>query len=133
MDLQSIWRNMHSRCYRPTATGYRTIGGRGIKVAQRWHDFELFAQDVGTPPHKKYRLARKNPDADYGPDNCTWMAPEAPPIKVNTCWYTNGVFKGTLAECAKKLNISRELARWRFKTWGTFKKGEKWRQLERSK
>lgn len=129
MDLKSVWRNMHARCYLPRASGYETTGGRGIIVERRWHDYEVFAKDVGVPPHRKYRFARKDLNGHFGPGNCAWMPPGTPQLRQNTRRFTDGVFEGTLGECAQRLQISKELARWRFKTWGTFEKGEQWRQL----
>lgn len=65
------WYAMMRRCYVPTHERYQYYGARGIKVHERWHDFDSFVEDMGVRPTNK-TLDRKHPDSDYGPGLCRW-------------------------------------------------------------
>lgn len=65
-----VWKNMHDRCYKPQRSNYKFYGGKGIKVCERWHDFQNFVDDMG--PRNGLTLERNNNDLDYSPDNCRW-------------------------------------------------------------
>lgn len=66
------WTMMKQRCENPNAIGYANYGGRGIVVCERWHDFEFFVEDVGTPPSKNHTLDRIDIDGNYEPSNVRW-------------------------------------------------------------
>ena len=124
---------MLARCYRPTANGYSYYGARGIRVCKRWHKYENFIADMGERPSSDHSLERKNTNRGYSPSNCVWATrSEQQKNKTTTRRYTNGVFTGTLVECAALLGISKELAHWRWKAWGTFEKGKTWQQRPRT-
>jgi hypothetical protein len=127
------WRTMHARCKNPNAASYPHYGGRGISVCIRWGKFENFLADMGPRPGPGYSLERKNTQQGYRPSNCRWATrSEQQKNKTTTRWFSDGEFSGTLVECAAYLHISKSLALWRWKTWGTFEKGKKWRQLQRA-
>src|SRR5258707_13343447 len=56
------WVSMLNRCESPGATSYRNYGGRGIRVCDRWHEFENFLEDMGERPSGK-SIDRINNDA----------------------------------------------------------------------
>jgi hypothetical protein len=70
--LYDIYRDMISRCYRPTHQRYADYGGRGITVCERWRDdFWAFVADMGERP-EGLTLDRENNGNGYSPDNCRW-------------------------------------------------------------
>lgn len=123
------WRTMLARCHSVTSKHYKHYGARGITVCERWKKYEHFIADMGPRPEGA-SLDRINNNAGYSPENCRWATrSQQQKNKRNTRVYTNGVFTGTLVECAAHLGISKELAHYRFKTHGTFEKGVLWQEL----
>jgi hypothetical protein len=69
--LKKTWKQMHQRCYNPTADQYKWYGAKGIKVEASWHDFSVFAKDVGERP-EGMTLDRKDNTKDYSKCNFRW-------------------------------------------------------------
>lgn len=65
------WAAMRSRCNRPNDDAYENYGGRGIKICERWEDFNNFYADMGDRPPGA-GIDRINNDGDYEPSNCKW-------------------------------------------------------------
>lgn len=62
---------MIQRCEDRNCGDYRYYGARGITVCERWHDFDLFLEDVGQRPEGGTIERVRNEDG-YGPDNFKW-------------------------------------------------------------
>lgn len=65
------WLGMRARCENPNHKSYHCYGGRGIRICERWGDFENFLADMGICP-EGLTLERVNNDGDYAPENCKW-------------------------------------------------------------
>jgi hypothetical protein len=65
------WASMMQRCYNENSAGFANYGGRGIKVAQRWHTFDYFYADMGEAP-PGLSLDRIDVNGNYCLSNCRW-------------------------------------------------------------
>jgi hypothetical protein len=63
---------MKSRCLNPKHPDYPHYGGRGIKIATEWLDFDQFAFDMGLKPSESHTLERVDNDGNYEPGNVIW-------------------------------------------------------------
>jgi hypothetical protein len=62
---------MNTRCLNPKNEKFKSYGGRGIKVCDRWMIFANFLEDMGQPP-PGMTLERKDVNGNYELSNCKW-------------------------------------------------------------
>ena len=71
------WRAMFTRCTNPNHIHFKSYGGRGISICERWYTFENFLDDMGLKPSRGHSLDRyPDKDGDYEPNNCRWATPK---------------------------------------------------------
>lgn len=67
------WQQMKNRCLNPSGASWAHYGGRGIRVCDRWLEFEVFLKDVGQKPGPEYSLGRIDNEGSYEPANVEWQ------------------------------------------------------------
>lgn len=67
----TAWQNMRARCLDPKNKRFADYGGRGIKICERWGEFQNFLADLGECP-SGLQLDRGDNDRGYEPGNCRW-------------------------------------------------------------
>jgi hypothetical protein len=112
------WDAMKQRCTNPKHRAYRNYGGRGIKVCDRWLNFENFLQDMRDKPTEKHTLERMDSNGDYTPDNCTLATRAVQNRNHSRNRYIE--FQGErmcITDWAARLGINQQTLRGRLKTW----------------
>jgi hypothetical protein len=116
------WNHMRQRCNNPSHTKYSSYGGVGIKVCERWDNFENFIADVGLAPSPTHTIDRfPNKDGNYEPNNVRWATPteQSNNTKKNRKITINGE-TGNISVIARKYNKNPNIIRMRLELgWST--------------
>ena len=109
----TAWHHMRMRCSKASDPRYHRYGGRGIKVCERWEDFEAFLMDMGPKPENT-SLERIDNDGDYEPSNCVWECIEWQSANRHNVIRIefNGVV-ASLSWWAKMIGIPKKALEWR--------------------
>ena len=67
----TTWCGMRQRCQNKNSSNYKDYGGRGIKVCDRWSNYQAFLEDVGRKPPGT-SLDRIDVNKGYEPGNVRW-------------------------------------------------------------
>lgn len=67
-----VWHRMLDRCQNPNSPSYKSYGGKGITVCDRWKVFSNFLLDMG-PRGEGMSLDRIDTSDGYCPGNCQWI------------------------------------------------------------
>lgn len=107
MSEYRIWSAMKLRVLNDKSTSWKNYGGRGIKVCDRWLQFDNFFKDMGPRPSKKHSIDRIDNNGNYEPSNCRWATAFE---QMNNC-RKNIIFRydgrtQTLPEWARERGIS---------------------------
>lgn len=68
-----VWCSMRRRCNDPNVSEYKNYGGRGIKVCERWLDFNNFYDDMYSSYKEGLTLERTDNEKGYCKENCKWI------------------------------------------------------------
>lgn len=109
------WRSMKNRCYAPGHDGWAKVGGKGIKVCERWcNSFENFLDDLGPRPSAKHLLNRIDKKKHYTPDNTRWATIEGVGrTRSDNRFYTVGNVTLCLQDWAKRAGIGKSTLHYR--------------------
>ncbi len=67
------WAAMRRRCEDKLHEKYKSYGGLGVKMCERWQSFENFLGDMGERPSSDHSIDRfPNKDGNYERGNCRW-------------------------------------------------------------
>lgn len=118
----SSWTSMIGRCTKPTYTGYRKYGDRGISVYPEWHGypdgFARFVAYIGPRPSMNHQIDRIDSTGNYEPGNVRWATTrEQARNRSSNQFIEFGGMNMCLADWATHLDIARQSLQRRLEQW----------------
>lgn len=105
--IYRIWLKMKERCCNPRNNRYKYYGAKGIRVCDKWQNFEGFYEDMGPTYREGLTIDRKDLNKGYYKENCRWSTSieQANNKSINHLVAFNGE-TDTMANMARKYNLS---------------------------
>ncbi len=91
--VHGIWVGMIGRCNVKSNSSYENYGAKGIKVCERWLNFENFLEDMGQPK-KNETIDRIDNKKGYEPNNCRWATYQEQSFNQNQYRKNSSGFRG---------------------------------------
>lgn len=115
--LFNIWAGMRRRCLNPNYKAFKYYGGRGIRLAPEWDNFETFKEwSLKNGYEENLTIDRIDINGNYSPSNCRWvtLAEQARNKSDNRRITINGVTK-LITEWCKEAPVSTTQVYYRLK------------------
>lgn len=114
-----IWYGMKDRCYKPSYTGYKDYGGRGIIICPEWLGENGLQNFYDWSMKNGYKdgltIDRINSDGNYEPSNCRWVNRRMQANnRRNTSYVDYNGQKIALCDLARELGISENTLQTRY-------------------
>jgi hypothetical protein len=107
----NTWRAMMRRCYNVADKDYPKYGGRGISVFEPWHEYLVFAADMGEPSGDE-TLDRIDAYGNYEPKNCRWAGVKTQNrnvrVRANSKTGVTGVSKTNSGSYMAKITVGKQ-------------------------
>jgi hypothetical protein len=109
------WHHIKDRCINTNNKRYHDYGGRGVKICERWMEFENFYEDMGKRPSSSHSIDRyPNNDGDYEKSNCRWATTEQQSRgKRNNRWVEYNGDVMIISDLAKVFHIGKDISYFR--------------------
>lgn len=112
-----IWNHMLQRCENKKDKDFKNYGGIGINISLKWHNFNLFWNDMKEGYSNKLSINRIDNNGNYELGNCNWVSQkeQGNNTRVNTLIKYKNTIK-TLSQWSDLTGIHRTVISYRIKS-----------------